>query len=47
MLIEYNTTFNGIENIYDIYNIEYAPLSISNANKTLGANLLKQINDWF
>lgn len=47
MLIEYNTTFNGIENIYDIYNIEYAPLSISNANKTLEANLLKQINDWF
>lgn len=47
MLVEYNTTFNGIENIYDIYNIEYAPLSISNANKTLGANLLKQINDWF
>ncbi len=47
MLVEYNTTFNGIENIYDIYNIEYASLSISNANKTLGANLLKQINDWF
>lgn len=47
MLVEYNTTFNGIENIYDIYNIDYAPLSISNANKTLGANLLKQINDWF
>lgn len=47
MLVEYNITFNGIENIYDIYNIEYAPLSISNANKTLGANLLKQINDWF
>lgn len=47
MLVEYNTTFNGIENIYDIYNIEYAPLSISNDNKTLGANLLKQINDWF
>lgn len=47
MLVEYNTTFNGIENIYDIYNIEYAPLSISNANKTWGANLLKQINDWF
>ena len=47
MLVEYNTTFNGIENIYDIYNIEYAPLSISNANKKLGANLLKQINDWF
>lgn len=47
MLVEYNTTLNGIENIYDIYNIDYAPLSISNANKTLGANLLKQINDWF
>ncbi len=47
MLVEYNTTLNGIENIYDIYNIDYAPLSISNANKTLEANLLKQINDWF
>lgn len=47
MLVEYNTTLNGIENIYDIYNIDYAPLSISNANKTLRANLLKQINDWF
>ena len=47
MLVEYNTTLNVIENIYDIYNIDYAPPSISNANKTLGANLLKQINDWF
>ena len=47
MLVEYNTTFNGIEKIYDIYNINYAPLSILNANNTLGTNLAKSVNDWF
>lgn len=47
MLVEYNTTFNGIEKIYDIYNINYAPLSILNANNTLGTNLAKAVNEWF
>ncbi len=47
MSIEYNTTFNIIEKIYEIYHIEYAPLSVMNANKTKGANVLKQTNEWF
>lgn len=47
MLIKYNTTFNIIEKIYEIYHIEYAPLSVFNAYKTKGASILKQTNEWF
>lgn len=47
MLIKYNTTFNIIEKIYEIYHIEYAPLSVFNAYNTKGASILKQTNEWF
>lgn len=47
MTIEYNTDFNIIEKVYEVINIEYAPLAIANANKTKGANLLMQTNEWF
>lgn len=47
MAILYNTTFNVIEKIYEIYNIDYAPLAITNATKTKSANVLKQLNEWF
>ncbi len=47
MSLEYNTTFHIIEKIYDIYQIEYAPLCIMNAYHTKNSNILKQTNDWF
>ncbi len=47
MSIEYNTTFNIIEKIYEIYHIDYAPLSILNSTKTKGSNVLKDTNNWF
>lgn len=47
MSIEYNTTLNIIEKIYEIHNIEYSPLAIFNATKTKNSNLLKAVNDWF
>ena len=47
MLIEYNTTFNIIEEIYETYHIDYAPLSIINASNTKGASVLKETNKWF
>lgn len=47
MSIEYNTTFNIIEKIYEIYHIDYAPLSIMNSTKTRGSNVLIDTNDWF
>ena len=47
MAIEYNTTLNAIEEIYETYHIDHAPLSILNASRIKGANLLKQVNEWF
>ncbi len=51
MRIEYNTDLNIIEKIYDVVNIEYAPLTIANVNNSPGTNpgtnLLKQTNEWF
>ena len=47
LLLEYNTKYNTIEKIYDIYNIEYAPLSVYNANKNISKNLVAEINKWF
>ena len=47
MRIEYNTDLNVIEKIYEVVNIEYAPLAIENANRIKGANLLMQTNEWF
>ncbi len=47
MSLEYNTIFHIIEKIYDIYQIEYASLSIMNAYHTKNSNFVKQTNDWF
>ena len=46
LLLEYNTKYNTIEKIYDIYNIEYAPLSVYNANKNISKNLVAEVNKW-
>ena len=47
LLLEYNTKYNTIEKIYDIYNIEYASLSVYNANKNISKNLVAEVNKWF
>ena len=46
MLIEYNS-YNVISKIYEIYNIEYAPLAVFNASKNRSYSLTKTVNDWF
>ena len=46
MLIEYNS-YNVISKIYEIYNIEYAPLAVVNASKNRSSSLTKTVNDWF
>lgn len=47
MSIEYNSDFNIIEKVYEVINIEYAPLAIANVCKINGANPLMQTNEWF
>lgn len=47
MLIEYNTTFNLIEKVDEIYNIDFAPLAIYNAYYDKSQNLAKEANNWF
>ena len=46
-LLEYNTEYNAIEKVYDVYNIKYAPLFVENASKDMSKNLAKEINKWF
>lgn len=46
MSIEYNS-YNVISKIYEIYNIEYAPLAVFNASKNRSPSLTKTVNDWF
>lgn len=47
VLIEYNTKYNSIEKVYEIYDIKYAPLSIYNAYTNKAQNLTEAINKWF
>lgn len=48
LLMEYDTDFYKISNIYEIYNIEYAPFKMyaTYQNQKTG-NLLVATNDWF
>ena len=46
-LLEYNTEYNAIEKVYDVYNIKYAPLFVENASKDMSKNLAKELNKWF
>ena len=46
-LIELNTKYNIIEKIYEIYNIEYAPLSFKNAYYSKTVNNEKMLNEWY
>ena len=46
-LIELNDTLNIIENIYEIYNIDFSPLSFKNAYFDKSKNNTKVLNDWY
>ena len=46
MLIEYNS-YNVISQIYEIYNIEYAPFIVFTNYENKNSNLIKILNDWF
>lgn len=45
MLINYNKVFNIIDKIYNIYNLNYAPLSFVSAYNQ-NENLIEIINNW-
>lgn len=47
MLLEYNDELCKIENIIEVYNINYAPLAIFNASTSKSLNLIKETNTWF
>lgn len=47
LLLEYNTFFNIIEAIDEIYDIKYAPQAIINAYNDKSKNLVKEANSWF
>ena len=46
-LLELNSEFNIIEKIYEIYNIDYAPLSFKNAFYDKVTNNEKALNEWY
>ena len=46
-LIELNSQFNIIEKIYQIFNIDYAPLSLKNAINNKVINNEKALNEWY
>ena len=46
-LLEYNTIYNSIEKVYEVYNIDFAPLYVKNASEDISKNLAKEINKWF
>ena len=46
MLLEYNL-YNVISKIYEIYNIEYAPLSVFTNFENRNLDLTKTLNIWF
>lgn len=46
-LIELNNNTNLIDKIYDIYNIDYAPLSFKVATQNKSINNVKALNNWY
>lgn len=46
MLLEYNL-YNVISKIYEIYDIEYAPLSVFTNFENKNSDLTKTLNIWF
>jgi hypothetical protein len=46
-LIEYNINVDAITDIYEIYNLDYAPLALKNASNDKSKNIIKELNTWF
>lgn len=46
-LIELNTDNNSIDNIHEVYNLDYAPLTLKNAIENKVINNVKALNNWF
>ena len=47
MRVELDGRINAITDIYEVYDINYAPLAIYNDNRYKSKNLLRSLNDWF
>lgn len=49
LTLEYNSILKGFDQIYEIENIEYAPVSLYNSYKNNKNNdeLLEQLSEWF
>ena len=47
MSVELDGRINAITDIYEVYDINYAPLAIYNDNRYKSKNLLRSLNDWF
>lgn len=46
-LIEFNTTTISIDKIYDVINIQYAPLLLENEYNNRSESIAKELNCWF
>lgn len=46
-LIEYNEDYNSVQQVYEIYDINYAPLSVINAYYDKSKSLSKFVDKWF
>ena len=46
-LIELDNNYNIINQIYEIYNLEYAPLAFVNATRDKSKNETKALNEWY
>lgn len=46
-LVEYNEDIQAITNIYEVKNIEYAPLSFYNTYYNMSISDVKAMNQWF
>ena len=46
-MVEYNEDIQAITNIYEVKNIEYAPLSFYNTYYNMSISDVKAMNQWF
>ena len=46
MLVEFDIETNNIQKIYEIYNLDYAPLSFINSKNNVSKNEVKTLNTW-
>ena len=46
-LLEYNEAKNNIDKIYEVINLDHAPLSFANNIKNTSANEVELLNKWY